>query len=174
MEEAEDSLGDRLCRGRASRLDGEASTPKPFSSAPRSRTLGMDHVITSHPRIWAWQNVHRLLFASNPSSNPARRSTLLDQHQTSFRPCRTPDQWSGSSGARRSRGETIFDDQRVDRTKPLFLVNWTSYIRMIRMQSITFAKSLIPSTRRSSTSIPTDATGRSQQSRLDLFIETSR
>ena len=109
-------------------MDGEASTPKPFSSAPRSRPRDMDHMSTSHPKPWPWQNLHRLPFASNPSSNPARRSTLLDQHQTSFRPCRTPDQWSGSSGARRSRGETIFDDQHVDRTKPMFLINWTSYI----------------------------------------------
>lgn len=152
-------------------MDGEASTPKPFSSAPRSRPRDMDHMSTSHPKPWPWQNLHRLPFASNPSSNPARRSTLLDQHQTSFRPCRTPDQWSGSSGARRSRGETIFDDQHVDRTKPLFLVNWTSYIHKIRMQSITIARSLFPSTRRLSTLVPTDATGRSQQSRLDFCIE---
>jgi len=29
----------------------------------------LNHVITSHPKTWAWQNVHRLLFASDPSDS---------------------------------------------------------------------------------------------------------
>jgi hypothetical protein len=124
----------------------------------------VNHVTTSHPRTWAWQK--RFIASSSHPIRPTLRP--VDQPYT-----------IGSRGATDRADHLAIGLQwrtaitsvrpNVDRTKPLSLVNWTSYIpqdpdAVCPRKVYSHQLAELPY-------IPTDAAGRSQQSRLDLFIE---